>query len=171
MNVAIAEKFIREKVDLIVTIGSSATHAVAGHFKGSPTPILFLGITDPVAGGLIESMDQPPGRNITGVTYALPVWRSMGVMTSIFPSARTFCFVYNSHLPPDSMYVRWIREYAQKHPTPQIRFLDTNEVRGISAEELDSADVFFGWYSVHLYKFARQISGSAFCGQYPARLP
>lgn len=163
-NIAIGQNFVEWGADLIVTIGSSTSHAVGGHLKGTPTPILFLGITDPVGGGLIPALGQPGKENITGVTFPIPVHRTIGTLARIFPNARNFCFVYDRNLPPDAMYVRWVKQYAQQNPKPVILFLDTDKEKGIPEKELKEADLFIGWYSLHLYKYATMYPQAPFAG-------
>ncbi|MBF0550082.1 MAG: hypothetical protein HQK60_06065 [Deltaproteobacteria bacterium] len=163
-NVAIAKEYVNWKADLIVTIGSSTSHAIGQHFRGTAVPILFLGVTDPVAGGLVKAMGKPSGENITGVTFPIPLQKTMGILGKIFPAAKTYCFVYNSHLPPDMIYLKWIQQYAEKHGHPVIQFIDTTQDKGLAPKELTQADLFFGWYSVHLYRWAIKYPNVPFVG-------
>jgi putative tryptophan/tyrosine transport system substrate-binding protein len=60
----IAAEFVRQKVDVIVTNGSSV---VAVKRTTSVIPIVFAVATDPVGGGLVASLAQPGG-NVTGLS-------------------------------------------------------------------------------------------------------
>ena len=163
-NILIAENLLKWGADLIVTIGSSASHAIGNHYKGKKIPVLFMGITDPVQGGLLTSMSEPGRQNITGVTFPMPLKRKMETLQKIFPNARAFCFVYDSRLPPDVMYMNWIRDYVKNNSKPVIRFLDTDKDKGIPDTEIKQSDVFFGWYSVHLYQHASKYPNLQFVG-------
>lgn len=163
-NTAIAKAYMDWGADMLVTIGSSTTHAIGKHFKGTRIPVLFMGITDPVGGGLIPEMDKPGGGNITGVTFPIPVHRKIETLGKVFPAAKVYYFVYDSQLAPDAMYVRWIRDYARENKRPEIRFIDTDEKKGIPADDLTAADLFFGWYSVHLYQYATRYPDTPFVG-------
>ncbi|MBF0497893.1 MAG: hypothetical protein HQK58_15180, partial [Deltaproteobacteria bacterium] len=55
-------------------------------------------------------------------------------------------------------------DYAGKHVQPVIRFIDTTKDKGIPPEELKQADIFFGWYSVHLYHWAAKYPEVTFVG-------
>ena len=61
----IAEAFINDKVDVIVTIGATAVRAA----KETTTqiPIAFAGVVDPVATGLVRNLSKPDG-NVTGAS-------------------------------------------------------------------------------------------------------
>jgi putative ABC transport system substrate-binding protein len=62
-------ELVRLKVDVIVTIGPSATLAAK---KASGTiPIVFASAADPVGSGLVSSLAQPGG-NITGLSLMAP---------------------------------------------------------------------------------------------------
>lgn len=62
---AAARELVQFEVDLIVTHSRNTTKAAQD--ATSTTPIVFVGVEDPVGSGLIESFARPGG-NITGVT-------------------------------------------------------------------------------------------------------
>ena len=60
---ALAQALVGLQPDIIVTDGSPATVAVQ---RETPTtPIVFVGVADPVASGIVARLDRPSG-NITG---------------------------------------------------------------------------------------------------------
>jgi len=61
----LAAELVRRKVDVIVTVGTSATRAAKNATE--TIPIVFTRIADPVALGLVTSLARP-GRNLTGVS-------------------------------------------------------------------------------------------------------
>ena len=61
----IAAEFVRMKVDAIVASSRQATDAARR--ATSTIPIVMSGVTDPVGGGLIQTLAQPGG-NVTGVS-------------------------------------------------------------------------------------------------------
>ncbi len=62
---SMAAELIRMDVDLLVAVTTNA--AQAAKQTTSTVPIVFMGVTDPVAAGLAESLARPGG-NSTGVT-------------------------------------------------------------------------------------------------------
>ena len=64
---SIIEKLIASGVAVLVTVGSPATLAAAR--ASAPTPIVLVGVDDPVGLGVVESLEQPGG-NITGFSLS-----------------------------------------------------------------------------------------------------
>lgn len=62
---ALAESFVNSKVDVIVAIG--ATAARAAKTATHEVPIVFAGVVNPVATGLVTNLSKP-GANVTGAT-------------------------------------------------------------------------------------------------------
>lgn len=62
---SLAAELVRMDVDLLVAVTTNA--AQAAKKTTSTVPIVFMGVTDPVAAGLAESLARPGG-NSTGVT-------------------------------------------------------------------------------------------------------
>jgi putative ABC transport system substrate-binding protein len=65
LNSVYAAELVRLKPDVIVTGGLPATRAVQQRTQN--IPIVFLGVGDPVAAGIVKSMAHPEG-NATGIT-------------------------------------------------------------------------------------------------------
>lgn len=63
---ALAADLVRSQVAVIVAAGGTIT-PVAARSVTSATPIVFTGVSNPVGGGLIASMNRPGG-NMTGVS-------------------------------------------------------------------------------------------------------
>jgi len=62
---ALADELVALKVDVIVAVTTNA--AVVASKATTTIPIVFMGVTDPVAAGLIDGLARP-GRNATGIT-------------------------------------------------------------------------------------------------------
>jgi putative ABC transport system substrate-binding protein len=62
---AIANDFVRQKVDIIVTYGTPPTKAAKA--ATATIPIVFAAAADPVAAGLVQSLRRPGG-NVTGLS-------------------------------------------------------------------------------------------------------
>jgi putative ABC transport system substrate-binding protein len=61
-----AARFLRQKVDVVVTIGGRATRATQEATK--TVPIVFTLSGDPIESGFVESLAKPGG-NLTGITW------------------------------------------------------------------------------------------------------
>ena len=89
---SIAQVFVGNEVDLIMSITTPATQAAAN--ATSDIPIVFGAVSDPVAAGLVADLNHPD-RNITGTSDNLPVESVFELARQLAPDARTFGFVYN----------------------------------------------------------------------------
>jgi putative ABC transport system substrate-binding protein len=67
---ALADELVRLKVDVLVINTTPA--ALAAKNATRTIPIVFLGVSDPVVAGLVDSLARPGG-NITGFTNIAPV--------------------------------------------------------------------------------------------------
>jgi putative ABC transport system substrate-binding protein len=62
---ALAAELVGQKPDVLVAVTTNAAVAIK---KATATiPIVFMGVTDPVAAGLVENLARPGG-NVTGIT-------------------------------------------------------------------------------------------------------
>jgi putative ABC transport system substrate-binding protein len=61
----LAAELIRLQVDVLVTVTTNA--ALAARSASKTIPLVFMGVTDPVTAGLVESLARPGG-NSTGIT-------------------------------------------------------------------------------------------------------
>jgi putative ABC transport system substrate-binding protein len=65
---ALAKEFVRQKVDIIVAIGTPATAAARG--VTTSVPIVMSGAADPIAAGFVRNLARPDG-NVTGTSLIL----------------------------------------------------------------------------------------------------
>jgi putative tryptophan/tyrosine transport system substrate-binding protein len=86
-------ELVRLKVDIIVTIGPSATLAAK---KASGTiPIVFASANDPVGTGLVSSLARPGG-NITGLSLMVPDLdgKRLELLKEAFPKVARVAFLW-----------------------------------------------------------------------------
>ncbi len=95
MNTAIqiAQGFQGDKVDLILAIATPTAQAAAQTTK--EIPIVFTAVTDPVAAGLVKSMEKPEG-NVTGTTDMNPVEEQLALVKELKADAKSVGIIYNS---------------------------------------------------------------------------
>lgn len=88
----IARKFADDRVDLILAIATPTAQAAAQ--VTSDIPILITAVTDPVAAGLVETMETP-GTNVTGTTDMTPVKTQLELLLEIAPSVQRVGVLFN----------------------------------------------------------------------------
>ncbi len=95
----IGSQIMGEQPDLILTIATPTSQAVAQAMKKAPhmksTPLLFTAVTDPIVAGLVKDLDRPGG-NITGVSDQLPVDQHMAGLKRVVPQLKTLGVLYNA---------------------------------------------------------------------------
>lgn len=89
----IAQKFASERPDLILTIATPTSQAVINAI--TDIPIVFSAVTDPVAAGLVQSLDCP-GANVTGISDLTPVDRQFEFIGFLVPNAKNIGTLYNA---------------------------------------------------------------------------
>jgi putative tryptophan/tyrosine transport system substrate-binding protein len=94
----IAAEFVRLKVSVIVTSGTSAVVAVKHSTSG--IPIVFAAAGDPVANDLVASLARPGG-NVTGLSIQSPdvVGKRLELLREVVPGLRRLAFMVNVGSP------------------------------------------------------------------------
>jgi putative ABC transport system substrate-binding protein len=101
---AIAQELVGLQPDIILTAGAAATAAVQRETR--TIPIVFAGVTDPVASGIVRRLDRPSG-NITGFGTFEP---SMGgkwleLLSEIAPGLKRAAIMFNLATVATSAYM------------------------------------------------------------------
>jgi putative tryptophan/tyrosine transport system substrate-binding protein len=94
----LAAELVRLKIDVLVTVTTNA--AIAGKNAAGTVPLVFMGVTDPVAAGLVESLARPGG-NRTGVTNIASVLtaKRLGLLKEVLPKLSRVAVLWDPHGP------------------------------------------------------------------------
>jgi len=93
---SIAQKFVTDKIDLIVTIATPNSQAAISAAEGTDIPVVFSAVTDPVGAGLISDWDSHPEENVTGVSDMIVVQDDVELIIAIIPSVKKIGTLYNA---------------------------------------------------------------------------
>jgi putative ABC transport system substrate-binding protein len=130
---AMAADLVGRKVDLIVTSGSLAA-ALAAKSATSTIPIVFTGISDPVAAGLVASLARPGG-NLTGSAplnvELMP--KRLELLTELVPQAKLIALLVNPNDPRAKRIVGDLQEAAQ------VKGLQLPILKASTESEIDAA--------------------------------
>ena len=91
--ITISQKFVNDRVNLILAIATPAAQAVANTTKD--IPILITAVTDPADAKLVAD-NTSPGGNVTGTSDLTPVKEQIELLKKLVPSAKNIAFLYNS---------------------------------------------------------------------------
>ncbi|MFO7819298.1 MAG: ABC transporter substrate-binding protein [Halanaerobacter sp.] len=89
----IAKNFSQKDFDLILSIATPTSQAVANTIKD--TPILITAVTDPKSAGLVDDMEQPGG-NLTGTSDLTPVKKQLELFNKLERDIEKIGVLYNS---------------------------------------------------------------------------
>jgi putative ABC transport system substrate-binding protein len=125
--IAIAQKFIDEKVDLIHAIATPTTQAVVKITKN--IPVVFSSITDPISAGIVPK-DSAPGKktgtNVTGVSDRWPVSRQMEMYAKFVPKAKQWGTIYNPGEANSVVHIKEMKEATKKLGIELVEVTITN---------------------------------------------
>jgi ABC-type uncharacterized transport system substrate-binding protein len=110
---ALAAELVRRQVALIVAAGSSS--ALAAKAETTTLPIVFSAAVDPVAIGLVASLDRPGG-NVTGVTNMSVelVQKQVEMLHELVPTATVTAALLNPTFPGSESQSRDLQAAARK---------------------------------------------------------
>jgi len=133
---SIAQKFVSDDVDLIVSIATPTSQAAAK--ATTDIPIVFSAVTDPVAAGLVENPDAPAG-NVTGVSDMLPLQPHLDLIQALVPDAETIGLIYNAGEANSAALIEKEKELAS-----EMGFKTEEATAAKSAEVLAAAQSLIG---------------------------
>ncbi len=93
---SIAQKFVSEKIDLIVSIATPNSQAAISAAEGTDIPVVFSAVTDPVGAGLISDWASHPDENVTGVSDMIVVEDDVELIIEIIPSVKKIGTLFNA---------------------------------------------------------------------------
>ncbi|MPM48219.1 hypothetical protein SDC9_94943 [bioreactor metagenome] len=94
----IAKSMVAKKYDLIVAIATPSAMSAYGAAKDTDIPVVFLAVSDPVAAGIVQSIEIP-GNNCTGSADILPVRPQLEMIRAFMPEASTIGILYTTSEP------------------------------------------------------------------------
>ena len=106
---SIAQTFASSDKDLFVAIATPPAQALAQAI--TDRPILFSGVTDPVAAGLVKDV-KAPGGNVSGASDANPPKAVLELIKEIKPETKTVGIVYTSSEANSEVQTKQAQEAA-----------------------------------------------------------
>ena len=110
---AMASDLVHRPVAVLVTVGGEAA-ARAAIAATKDIPIVGIFADDPVASGLVASLNRPGG-NTTGVFNFNPTLepKRLGLLHELVPQASTIGILVNPNYPPAASQLRGVEEAAR----------------------------------------------------------
>ena len=93
---SIAQQFVTNDVDIIVSIATPNSLAAISAAKGTDIPVVFTAVTDPVGSEMVSSWESHPNENVTGVSDMIVVSDDIDLITEIVPGVKKLGTLYNA---------------------------------------------------------------------------
>jgi len=125
MNTAaqIAQRFKDEKVAVAVGIATPTAQALANQIKDRP--VIYSAVTDPVAAGLVASMDKG-GPNITGTSDMTPVKEQLDLLRALKKDIKRIGNIYASGEANSVTIAGIVKKYCQDNGLEYVESTITN---------------------------------------------
>ncbi|MDD3430037.1 MAG: ABC transporter substrate-binding protein [Oscillospiraceae bacterium] len=140
--VTIANKFVNDKVDLILAIATPAAQAAAQ--ATTTIPILVTAVTDPASAGLVAS-NEVPGGNVSGTSDMNPVTEQIALLQKLVPDAKTvgvmYCSSEDNSILQAEMAVAAIEALGLEAKT--YTAADSNEVQAVTQSTVGKVDALY----------------------------
>lgn len=107
----IARKFVGDKPDVIVAIATPSAQALVASTK--TIPVVYSGVTDPVAAQLVKDWNASGG-NVTGVSDLLELEKQVDLIKRIIPGVKRVGMVYNPGEANSAVVVKSLKELLSK---------------------------------------------------------
>lgn len=107
----IARKFVGDKADIIIPITTPSAQPVVAATRS--IPIVFSGVTDPVAAKLVKSW-EPSGTNVTGISDHKPIEPQIQLIQALVPELKAVGYVYSAGEVNSAIVLEELLEAAKK---------------------------------------------------------
>lgn len=145
-NVAfdIAKEFVNDNVNLIFAITTPTAQICANEIKGTKMPMVFGAVTNPVAAGLVNSLEKPGG-NITGTSDKWPVAAQFDLLLQLVPKVKRIGVVYNPGEANSSENIKVVEKVCSEKNLKLVKVpvSNTSEVYSAALSLVGRIDAFY----------------------------
>lgn len=110
----IAKNMVSSKYDLIIGVATPAAMSAYSAAKDSAIPTVFCAVSDPVAAGLVQTLEVP-GAGTTGTADTLNLDGQLKMIRAMLPQAKTVGVLYTTSEPNSVSALETFTELAPKY--------------------------------------------------------
>ncbi len=138
----ISDRFVSNKVDLVLAIATPAAQSIAG--KTTEIPILATAVTDFEAAKLVTS-NAAPGGNVSGTTDMNPIKEQMDLLVKLVPGAKTVGVMYTSSEDNSILQAKLAKEAIEKLGLTYVEatVTNSNDVQQVTQSIVTKCDVIY----------------------------
>lgn len=138
LNQIFAE-LVADEVDIIIPIATPAALLAQSATEDNQIPVVFSAVSDPVAAGLVASLDTP-GANVTGTSDALNTEAVMELILAADPDIKTLGLLYDNSQDSSKNPVEEAKKFADEKGIKVIEKTGTtNDEISLATEALIAA--------------------------------
>ncbi|WP_313344356.1 ABC transporter substrate-binding protein [Sedimentibacter sp.] len=108
----IAQKFVRDDVDLIFAIATATAQAAKQAINGTDIPLVFTAVAEPVFSQLVTDFNVTDN-NITGTSNAAPIKENLELFKELKEDIKTIGIIYNIGESNSEIQVNKSKEIAE----------------------------------------------------------
>lgn len=109
-----AKTMVEKKYDLVMGIATPAAMALYGAAKSANIPTVFTAVSDPVAAGIVKSLEEP-GVNCTGSADVLPLESQLKLIRAFLPDAKKIGILHTTSEPNSTSSLEKLQSLAPKY--------------------------------------------------------
>ena len=121
----IIANFIADNVDLMIGVATPVAMAMQSATEDNDIPVVFSAVSDPVAAGLVESLEAP-GANVTGTSDYLDTSAVMNLIFAADPSAGKIGLLYDIGQDSSSTAIAEAKAYLDNKGVSYVERTGTN---------------------------------------------
>ena len=107
----IAKNMVAKNYDIIVPIATPAAISAYAAAQGTDIPVVFSAVSDPVAAGLVDSMEAPGG-NCTGTSDVLDLEAQVTLIQTMQPDVKKIGVLYTTSEANSVSQLQMLKEIA-----------------------------------------------------------
>lgn len=108
----IAKNMVSAKYDLILGIATPSAMSAYSAAKDTDIPIVFSAVSDPLAAGIVKSLEKPEFS--TGTSDVLPLEAQLQMIRAFLPDAKKIGILYTTSEPNSVTHLKAAKELAPK---------------------------------------------------------
>ena len=109
-----AKTMVSQGNDMLVGIATPAAMSAYAAARETNTPVVFIAVSDPVAAGIVGSIEAPGG-NTTGVSDVLNFPAQLELIRAFLPEAKTIGVIYTTSEPNSISQLASLTEAAPQY--------------------------------------------------------
>lgn len=109
-----AQTMVAKQYDMVMGIATPAAMALYGAAKSTDIPTIFTSVNDPVASGIVKSLEKP-GVNCTGSSDVLPLEDQLKMIRAFLPDAKKIGVLHTTSEPNSTACLKKFQSLAPKY--------------------------------------------------------